>query len=172
MSSELFMLCNEQGQKTGTATWLEAHTFPGKLHRAFSVYVFNENGSKILTQKRSALKPLWPLFLANTCCSHPRDGEEVMEIAPRRLHEECGFSCPLDIAGSYVYQAVDPGRGVEHEHVTILRGCTEKMELPVWNPSEIEELRWTTITRLLDDFSKHPEQYAPWFPLGLSLLLQ
>lgn len=174
------ILVDQDNRETGQASWDECHTSPGLLHRAFSIYVFNEDRSKLLIHRRSGEKPLWPLkWWTNTCCSHPRVGQEIADIAPIRLQEECGFTTELTEVGSIVYRAKDPnGNGIEHEHVTLLTGsypdpaCPPKLleEERRWNPSEVEELKWESIPFLLQDFNDNPDIYTPWFVEGLRLL--
>ena len=150
---------------------LEAHTGRGKLHKAFSVYVFRRRRREVLVQRRSRKKMLWPLILANTCCSHPLDGETPREAGERRLKEEMGFACRLDEGPSFVYRAEDPGgRGVEHEHVTILTGEAED---PVIfpDPGEVAEYRWMDTGKLVEDMKTNPDEYAPWFRAGLRIIL-
>lgn len=167
------ILTDESGQKTGTMEIVAAHTAPGHLHKAFSIYVFRNGGREILVQKRSAKKMLWPLILANTCCSHPREDESPLEAGARRLSEECGFTCPLAESGSFVYRAEDPGRGVEHEHVTMLISDLDDDQKPILNPNpdEIAAMKWILVEELKREMAKHPEHYAPWFHLGLKKTL-
>lgn len=161
---------NERGDPLGTTDILSAHTGEGTLHKAFSVYVFRNFGKEILMQRRSAEKMLWPLIWANTCCSHPFPEETSKEAAERRLKEEMGFSCLLTEAGSYVYRAEDSGRGVEHEHVTLLTANVDAVK-PVPNPAEVAEWKWIDVASLQKDMQAQPESYAPWFHLGLQKIL-
>ena len=164
------ILVDEQNRALGTATREEAHASPGKLHRAFSIYVFRSGGTEMLIQKRHPHK-LWGGIWANSCCSHPREGEEIAEVAPRRLQEELGFTCALTPAGSFVYRAEDPaGKGAEYEHVTIFRGDAPVNVSVRANPTEIAEWKWIGIDQLLNDMEESPEQYAPWFHVGLKTL--
>ncbi len=165
------VLTDEQGSPTGTAEIVEAHTGEGKLHKAFSVYVFRNDGNEILMQQRSAGKMLFPLHWANTCCSHPRESEDIRAAAERRLQEECGFTCPLKEIDSFIYKAEDPeGRGIEYEHDTVLRGDVEDVELNP-DPKEIAALEWVPTNQVLRDIETRPEKYGPWFKQGLSLIL-
>ncbi|PIR53087.1 isopentenyl-diphosphate delta-isomerase [Candidatus Peregrinibacteria bacterium CG10_big_fil_rev_8_21_14_0_10_49_10] len=165
------ILTDTKGNQTGLSEIMQAHTGEGKLHRAFSVYIFRKQGTEILMQKRSSKKMLFPLLWANTCCSHPFPDEAMMDAAQRRLQEECGLTCDLKVAGTLVYRAEDPeGRGVEHEHVTLLRGDDPVSE-PKPDSEEIEEIKWMPVEDLLTDMEEHPKKYAPWFHLGLQKLL-
>jgi isopentenyl-diphosphate delta-isomerase len=166
------ILVDEKNTPVGEATWQEAHDSPGKLHRAFSAYVFRKGGNEILIQRRSAKKPLWALVWANTCCSHPRVGEEIIDIAPRRLGEELGFRVPLRERAHFVYRAEDPnGNGVEHEHVTILTG-TAPDDIEIFSdPREVDEWKWMNVDELLADMELRPHLFAPWFHEGLNMIV-
>ncbi len=63
----------------------EAHASPN-LHRAFSVFLHKDG--RVLLQKRAKDKYHCGGLWTNTCCSHPRPGEETLEAARRRLWEE------------------------------------------------------------------------------------
>lgn len=157
----------------GEISWEEAHASPGTLHRAFSIYIFRNNGSEFLLQRRSSKKPLWGRILANSCCSHPRVGEKITDAIHRRLHEELGFDCAMKSVGSFVYRADDPaGKGSEYEHVTIFRGDVRADIVMTVNPDEAEEARWVKIADLTADMQLHPDLYAPWFHQGLAIVLQ
>lgn len=163
------ILVNEQNAPLGTISWEEAHAFPsGKLHRAFSAYVFRKIGTEILIQRRSSAK-LFAGLWANSCCSHPREGEEdIVTVAERRLKEELGFTCAMKSVSSFVYQAKDPaGRGAENEHVTVLRGDLDEDVVVTPNPKEIAEWKWIGVEQLVRDMKAHPDAYAPWFHIGL-----
>lgn len=166
-------LVDTEGNAIGTAGLLEAHTGEGKLHRAFSVYVFSPEHSSLLIQKRSKKKMLWPDIWANTCCSHPFEGEGPVAAGQRRLQEELGIECPLrELRGAaFVYRAEDPGRGVEHEYDILLTG-TLPVSTPVQhNPDEVDAWEWIRIEDLMDEMEAHPDEYAPWLHIGLPKVL-
>ncbi len=165
------ILVDEHNVPRGSVTREVAHASPGMLHRAFSIYIFRKSGNEILIQRRSAGK-LFAGLWANTCCSHPREGEEIVTVAPRRLEEELGFTCPLKILGKFTYQAEDPqGKGAEHEHVTILGGDIENDVTIKANPEEVAEWKWIAVIELQKDMEKNPDHYAPWFHIGLKNIL-
>ncbi len=170
MASPL-ILVDERNASLGTISWEDAHALPsGKLHRAFSVYVFRNDGTEMLIQKRSAGK-LFAGLWANSCCSHPREGEEITDVAPRRLREELGFTCAMRPVGEFVYQAEDPeGKGVEHEHVTMFRGDVDDVTVTA-ELGEVAEWKWMNVNDLRKDMKEHPDLYAPWFHIGLQKLL-
>jgi isopentenyl-diphosphate delta-isomerase len=162
------ILTDEQGTPAGLADLVAAHSGEGLLHKAFSVYVFRNRFSELLIQQRSLHKLLWPLYWANTCCSHPRAGDNIRTAGERRLQEECGFTCRLREHSSFVYRAVDPERrGVEHENVTILLGEVDHDTACLPNPQEIAAFQWISLAALRTDMEQHPQKYAPWFRLGM-----
>lgn len=73
--NEYVILVDENDHMIGTAEKIAAHKNP-KLHRAFSIFVFNSRG-ELLIQKRAANKYHCPGLWANTCCGHPRPGESL-----------------------------------------------------------------------------------------------
>lgn len=164
------VLCDADGNATGTASLEEAHKGEGMLHRAFSVFVFSTEGDRLLLQQRSASKALFPLLWANTCCSHPQQDQEIVAAAAKRLEEEMGFSCPLHIRSSFVYQATDNDRGAEYEYDTILAGKVQADIAVRTREEEVAGWRWATLEELQEELDTEPEQFAPWFPIALGIL--
>ena len=164
------ILSDELGNELGTEDLIKAHENEGALHKAFSVFVFRDNENELLMQKRSAQKPLFPLLWANTCCSHPQEGEDIVESAQKRLKEEMGFTCNLQPKGSFVYQAKDEANNKsEYEHDTILTGEVDDIEVKA-DPNEVNDYRWITLEDLQKELDEKPEDFAPWFPIALSKL--
>jgi len=137
----------------------------GILHRAFSVYIFNNEG-KLLIQKRSKYKELWPFYWAPSCCSHPVKGESYVKAGERRLKQELGFTVPLRMIDKFVYQAKYKNIGSENEMCAILIGRYSG-DIKV-DPKEVAEFKWVDPYKI--DLSK--DYYAPWFKKGLKLLLE
>ena len=147
----------------------KCHQGNGILHRAFSVYIFNSKG-EVLMQKRAKDKLLWHDYWTNSCCSHPYDGEKIVEAGVRRLQEEFGFTCPLKDFGKFVYQANFKDIGAEHEMCSILFGQYDGSVKP--DPKEIAEYKWQKPDFILKDFDKNPHKYTPWFKIGLTKILK
>lgn len=165
------ILVDENNNPVGTEEVVAAHSGEGKLHRAFSVYVFRSAGKEILIQKRSGKKMLWPGIWANTCCSHPREEESPAAAGERRLREEMGFSVTLKPACSFVYRAKDPqGRGVEHEYVTVLLGLADETSKVKADPDEVEDWMWIGVDELKEKMLGDAKAYAPWFHLGMNAI--
>ena len=170
---ERMILVNELDQETGYGEKLAVHQ-EGLLHRAFSVFLWRED--RLLLQKRALVKYHSGGLWANTCCSHPRPGEEIIPAARRRLQEECGIvSPPLYEAFSFIYRAELAGGLWEHEFDHVLLGHYPKGSFSP-DPGEIAELRWWSLEELDRALARQEEIFAPWFklcaPRVISLLQQ
>lgn len=163
---EEVVLVDEQDVEVGVAPKLAAHTDP-RLHRAFSVFVFDSQG-RMLLQRRAGGKYHSAGLWSNTACGHPRPGEPTAAAAARRLHEEMGFHCPLEHRTIMIYRA-DVGAGlVEHELDHIFVGTFQGEPVP--HPDEVSEWRWASTADLHADAAAAPEHYTPWFRLALEEL--
>ncbi|RYF07183.1 MAG: isopentenyl-diphosphate Delta-isomerase, partial [Deltaproteobacteria bacterium] len=146
---------------------LDCHTGGGLLHRAFSVFLFN-NQQEVLVQQRSTQKLLWPNFWSNACCSHPRRGESVEQAAYRRVPEELGCQVELHFAFKFVYRAAFEALGSEHELCSVFVGRAPS-EVS-FNPNEVAAAKFVpaaTMDALLAD-KRSP--YTPWMRLEWSRL--
>jgi isopentenyl-diphosphate Delta-isomerase len=166
------ILTNDKGDALGSMGILDAHKHPGYLHKAFSVFVFTPDHKNMIIQQRSDQKMLWPGIWANTCCSHPFEGEDAVTAGKRRLKEELGITCELTEGPSFVYRAEDPnGYGVEHERDVILTGVLLETAPVTPNMDEVKAWKWIAVDDLLADMTEKPDQYAPWLHQGLAILL-
>lgn len=162
--SHVVELVSSDGAAVGSDTVSSAHSAPGRLHRAFSVFLRDAASGRVLLQQRAAVKTRFPLRWANTCCGHPQPGEDLQVAAHRRLHEELGLpAVALAEVGVYTYRAEDPENGrVEHEYDHVLLGDLPPGVRPEPDPSEVADLRWVTVSELLDEIAADPRPYAPW----------
>ncbi len=141
----------------------KCHNGNGILHRAFSIFVFN-NKKELLIQQRSKFKRLWPLYWSNTCCSHPRRNETIDRSTKRRLKEEIGIFCDLKYLFKFQYQAKYQEKGSENELCYVLIGKYEK-SITKPDPKEISDFKWINLDNLEIDIKKNPHKYTPWFKL-------
>ncbi len=155
---ERVVLVDENDREIGSEEKIEAHR-TGKLHRAFSIFIFDSK-REMLLQKRAMDKYHSGNLWSNACCSHPRVGESLEEAVHRRLKEEMGFDCEMKEAFHIIYRA-NVGALTEHELDHILIGRYEGDVSP--NPDEVEDYKWMTIESLREDVKKHPENYTEWF---------
>lgn len=158
---EQVILVNEKDEQIGLMPKLEAHE-KGMLHRAFSVFVFNDN-NELMLQQRALNKYHSPGLWTNTCCSHQRDGESNLEAGARRLEEEMGFVTPLKETTSFIYRAPFDNGLTEHELDHILVGNFNGE--PTLNEEEVASWKWMPLEDVKVDILDRPELYTEWFKI-------
>ncbi len=163
------VLVDERDNEIGLKEKVQAHLGEGSLHRAFTIFVFNDNGETLVT-RRSASKMLWPLIWDSACASHPIKGETQEHAGQRRLTEELGFTCQLEAADRFQYKEKYKDIGSENEVCTTLVGEYNGEVHPV--PSEVAEFKWLSIKDLKADMAKNPDEYAIWFIIAVDRLIE
>jgi len=158
--SEELILVDRDDNEIGFASKAEAHDGGGILHRAFSLFLFNEDG-ELLLQQRSAEKRLWGGFWSNSCCSHPRRGESLAVATSRRLLDELNFEAELEFVYRFCYEATFGEAGSENELCHVFLGRAGDEIRP--NDSEIANIRFVSPGDLDREFEEQPERFTPWF---------
>jgi len=162
---ELIVLVDEQNNELGTMEKLAAHSANTPLHRAFSLFLFNERG-ELLLQQRAGTKKTWPLVWSNSCCGHPGPGEATEDAIRRRLQDELGIVENMEfqvILPKYRYRFERDGI-VENEICPVYVGRYDQMPQP--NPSEVENIGyipWQEFLRIAQ--AKNTEdikKYSEW----------
>jgi len=161
MIEEQVILVNENDEQIGLMPKMEAHE-KALLHRAFSVFVFNDK-NELMLQQRTAHKYHSPKLWTNTCCSHQRAGESNIEAGKRRLQEEMGFVTELEESISFIYKAPFDNGLTEHEYDHILIG--KYQNAPNINPEEVLDWKWMSLESVKSDMSLKPELYTEWFKI-------
>ena len=161
MEEEKVILVNENDEQIGVMPKMEAHQ-KAVLHRAFSVFVFN-NKNELMLQQRATHKYHSPGLWTNTCCSHQRVGESNIEAGKRRLQEEMGFVTELQETISFIYKAPFDNGLTEHEFDHVMIGYYN--EEPKINLEEVSDWKWMTLDHLKKDMKRHPENYTAWFKI-------
>jgi isopentenyl-diphosphate delta-isomerase len=164
-AEERVILVDENDQPLGLMDKLQAHV-EGVLHRAFSVIVFNPKG-EILLQQRAMHKYHSRGLWTNACCSHPREGEDMLAACHRRLIEEMGFDCPLKPVTVLHYQTPPLDTGlIENEMLHLVAGVTEQAAFDP-SPDEVMGWRWISAADLEKEIVANPENYSYWFRIYL-----
>jgi isopentenyl-diphosphate Delta-isomerase len=167
--SEPLILVNDQDQEIGHQDKLSCHSGAGILHRAFSLFIFNEAG-ELLLQQRSVRKQLWPLYWSNSCCSHPRRGETMEDAIARRSQQELGITTRFQYLYKFKYQVPYSDIGAEHELCWVFVGRSSG---PVRvNENEIAGWRYISAGDLEKEMQQAPHHFTPWFKLEWQRLTQ
>jgi isopentenyl-diphosphate delta-isomerase len=165
--AEKVILVDINDKEVGSEEKIRAHR-TGRLHRAFSVFVFNSKG-QLLLQRRATAKYHSGGLWTNTCCSHPRPGEGTEEAAHRRLNEEMGFDCSLSEIFRFVYKVKFDDSLFEHEYDHVFVGSYDGK--PVLNREEADDWKWIGVEELKNDVEKNPGSYTYWLKVALGEVL-
>ncbi len=166
---EEIVLVDEKDNETGSMEKLKAHENGGTLHRAFSIFVFNNRG-EMLIQKRAAGKYHCAGLWTNTCCSHQNPGETLEDAAHRKLKQEMGFDTELREILKFIYKAEFDNGLTEHELDHVFIGIHDSEVSPA--PEEAEDYKWADVKQLREDVSRNPEKYTPWFKIVLDRVME
>ena len=168
---DMLILVDGLDRQVGTATKEDAHRH-GLLHRAFSVVLVRERTGvrEVLLSRRATGKYHSGGLWANSCCSHPRNGEDVTNAAYRRVREELGCeACDLHEVAAFAYRTPFENGLVEHEFDHVLVGtCTGELAP---DPSEVSEVRWISMDDIARDLGEKPDMWCAWAPMVLTLAL-
>jgi isopentenyl-diphosphate delta-isomerase len=146
---------------------LKAHQ-EGVLHRAFSVFIFNSKG-ELLLQQRALDKYHSAGLWSNTCCSHPRPGEDSLEAAKRRLMEEMGINTELDFSYKFIYKRAFDNGLIEHEYDHIFVGLSD--ELPTINTAEVASYKYMSPMDIRKHMYLNTAEYTYWFLISFDHLM-
>ena len=161
MIEDKVILVDNNDNQIGLMPKLEAHE-KGVLHRAFSVFIFNNDG-ELMLQRRALTKYHSPGLWTNTCCSHQRDGETNIISGKRRLNEEMGFDTELFEKTSFIYKAKFDNGLTEHEFDHVLVGSYNHS--PIINSIEVDSWKWMSMENVKKDIKDHPDNYTAWFKI-------
>ncbi len=162
MKEDYVILVDDKDSEIGSMGKMEAHQ-KAVLHRAFSVFIFNQK-RELLLQQRAFSKYHSPGLWANTCCSHPRPGESIENAAQRRLAEEMGFSCDLKKVMHFIYCEPVGNNLTEHEYDHVFIGFYNQD--PIINPEEVNNWRWINLEELKSEINTEPEKYTVWLKIA------
>ncbi|TNH43681.1 isopentenyl-diphosphate Delta-isomerase [Photorhabdus luminescens] len=156
---EILVLVDKYDNPIGSAGKADIHQ-KGMLHRAFSIFIFDNKGN-LLLQKRAVTKYHSAGLWTNSCCGHPRVGEALEDAAHRRLGEEMGFDCPLKKVSSFIYHARLPNDLIEYEYDHVFIGRFDKE--PIINSDEVSDYKWVNPLKLRELINNAPDVYTVWF---------
>ena len=165
-ASEILIEVNENDYRLGPILKEDCHLMKnindGKIHRAFSVLIFNSRNEMLITE-RSDFKLTFSSMVTNSCCGHPLYNEDEMEehnmlgtkrAAIRRMVEELGVNKDLiQIDDFYfirkiLYKAKWNEKYGEHElaHVFVFK---KDIDLKP-NPEEVKNYKFINLNDLFN----------------------
>ncbi len=166
---EQVILVDSDDNELGMLEKVACHKHPAKLHRAISVFLFDDKGRMLITQRNST-KNTWPGFWSNAVCSHPRKTEEPKKAAERRLEEELGIKVNLRYIFKFEYSAKYNSEWGENELDSVFVGkCNSKLKP---DSDEISDWKFVDVKELKADIEKNPNKYTPWFKIALPTVLE
>ena len=163
---EQVILVNDLDEEIGVMEKMKAH-YEARLHRAFSVFIFNNKGEMLLQQRANNKYHSGGLW-TNACCSHPKPNEATMSAAERRLNEELGFSTPLKKLFEFTYKASFDNGLTEYEFDHAYIG-TYNGEIN-FNKTEVQDFCYRSLADIQSALETHPQKFTEWFKIALPLL--
>ena len=163
---EEVILVNNNEEEMGVMEKMQAHK-EGVLHRAFSIFIFN-NKNEMLLQQRALNKYHSGGLWTNACCSHPKPGETTEAAAVRRLKEELGFETPLDKVFDFTYKASFENGLTEHEFDHVFTG-TYAGDIN-FDKSEVKDTCFRSMEEIESNLQTHPYKFTAWFSLAFPLI--
>ena len=170
------VLLSAAGEVIGAQPRASVHTRETPLHLAFSTYVFNAAGEVLIT-RRALSKRTWPGVWTNSCCGHPRPGEDLTDAIRRRLSDELGLEVGeiTSLLPDFAYTATDASGIVENEICPVFRaevdrGATHPDSGVAPNPDEVMDWKWVTWDALVASAQLTPFVFSPWAVQQLSQL--
>ena len=166
---EYVILVDENDNPIGKEEKVKCHLPNGKLHRAFTAMIFNNEGKLLLT-KRSEGKMLWPNDWDGTVASHPRESETYASSAERRMPEEIGISCKMNYVNKFEYHVPYKDVGSENEICGTLIGTIDSFDESSMIKDEISEIKWINPDELKNELEHNRDVYCPWMVIALYFL--
>jgi len=166
---EYVILVDENDNPIGKEEKVKCHLPNGKLHRAFTALIFNNEGKLLLT-KRSEGKMLWPNDWDGTVASHPRESETYASSAERRIPEEIGISCKMNYVNKFEYHVPYKDVGSENEICGTLIGIIDSFDESSMIKDEISEIKWINPDELKNELEHNRDVYCPWMIIALYFL--
>ncbi|KAL6807738.1 Isopentenyldiphosphate isomerase [Trichoderma sp. SZMC 28013] len=190
LMDEVCIVTDENDAPIGTASKKICHLMTnidkGLLHRAFSVFLFNDK-NELLLQQRATEKITFPDMWTNTCCSHPlsiptETGANLVDsiagakrAAQRKLDHELGIKkeqVPFEnfrFLTRIHYKAPSDGKWGEHE-IDYILFIKANVDLNP-NENEVQATQYVTADGLKKLFEDPSLKFTPWFKLICNSML-
>ena len=166
---DLVVLVDSNDNEIGLRDKRSTHEGRGILHRAISVFLFNDKQELLLAQRHED-KPLWGGFWSNSCCTHPYFKESTQHAAERRVLQELGLETQLEFVYKFEYRAEWSEEYAEHELCSVFVGYV--VGDPVCNETEVKDWQWIKRTELEKSIREKSLPLTPWMLLEWEELCQ
>lgn len=160
------VLVNELDEPIGTMEKMAAHR-KAFLHRAFSVFIFNDRGDMLL-QQRAINKYHSGGLWTNACCSHPLPGEDILYAANRRLQEEMGFTTTLQKAFDFTYKSEFDNGLTEFEFDHVFIGKFNEKVLP--SKDEVNDYCFKPLDEIKSSMLLTANKFTSWFHIAFPMV--
>lgn len=161
------ILVDADDNQIGEMEKMEVH-IRGLLHRAFSIFIFNDAGAMLLQQRAHEKYHSGGLW-TNACCGHPSPGEDINACAVKRLSEEMGFATTIDHVFDFTYKASLDNTLTEHEFDHVFIGRYNGPVHP--DPSEVMQTRWVEVDAVRKELTQDPAKFTAWFKIAFPKVL-
>lgn len=169
-NSQHVVLVDEKNNILGIEDKVLAHSKDTKLHRGFSVYLFNSS-KRLILQQRSATKITWPLFWSNSFCGHPQLHETHEQAVLRHSTFELSVT-KLKLlwhVTDYRYRFTMGGNNIiENEICPIYLALSD--DSVTINPHEVSKVQYLEWPQLMHCVKTNASQFTPWSKEQVSIL--
>lgn len=173
--NNILILVDENDNEIGYGTKADIHV-KEQLHRAFSLFIYDKSTAKLLLHRRALGKYHSGGLWTNSCCSHPRKGEDLLTAVVRRTKEELGLdiepykSHVVELGKFQYYKKYEECAESEIDHIFLL--IVNKKPNISFDSNEIAEIKWLPIQEIELWLKEAPEEFTAWFPNALAIVLK
>ena len=157
MSDIPIQIVDEKNNPVGSATKQEAWR-DGLIHRVVRISVFDQAG-RLLVQKRSFNKELYPGRWDNSAAGHVDNGETYEQAALRELNEELGLKATdLQKVADYYVEVTDDWRRMKRftrYYKITLQDPLPRFKFP---KDDVESTEWMELAKVRELVVRHPER--------------
>ena len=162
MNEDIFDIVDENNNVIGKAPRSEVHA-SGLAHRAVHVLIYCDtlNGRKLLLQKRSALKDLFPNLYTTSCSGHVDSGESYEVAVVREMREETGIN--VDISQLKLLCSLSACPETGNEFINVYEFYCSEYENFSASQDEVSEFKWMSENEVIEMMKDKPELFTPSF---------
>lgn len=167
--NEYFDVLNSNGEYTNdTASREECHK-KGLYHKAVVVIVLSTDNKKVLLQKRSATKKLWPNLWDITAGGHVLSGELGYQAVIRETKEEIGINIKkeeLEFIGTTTSETIKGDIINRHFNEYFIVHKDIDINDITLQEEEVQDIKWLekeeVIRRIKNNYEDLTEKYGCW----------